>query len=182
MRTSRPWRLLLAVALPAAALDVATKDLAWRLVPCDAGTMVIPGVVRFFLHSNTGAAWGMFPGRNAAFIALSVAALVLLPWLLLRSGRPRALTVVAVGLILGGTMGNLYDRLAFGHVRDFIDFYTLVYPAFSFGEFRFRWARGFPVFNGADSWITIGAVLFFFATLKAPAEDAAPAGDAPPRP
>ena len=96
-----------------------------------------------FLHltyvQNTGTAFGLFRGHPGVFIALSVAvgAWIIVEWRRSHADAPRA-TRHALALILGGAIGNLIDRVRFGYVVDFIDL------------------RVWPVFNVADSAITIG--------------------------
>jgi len=97
---------------------------------------------------NTGAAFGMLPAGGLLFVAVAVAVLA---GLFVSYPRVRAadrLTRVSLGLIAGGTLGNLVDRLRFGYVVDFIDF---------------RW---WPVFNLADSAICIGVALLMWRIIR----------------
>lgn len=99
-----------------------------------------------FLHlvsvRNKGAAFGLFSGLgNTAFIAISAVAIIVVSLLLVKSGEDR----LGLSLILGGAIGNLIDRVAFGMVTDFIDFFVG----------GFHW----PAFNVADAGLTIGLVL-----------------------
>jgi signal peptidase II len=96
------------------------------------------------LVRNTGAAFGLFRGQTLTFIVISTIAIVFLVFYLIKK-RPDYYLPPA--LILGGATGNLIDRLRFGYVVDFIDL------------------RFWPVFNVADSCITIGAVILFFAII-----------------
>ncbi len=96
--------------------------------------------LRLTYVENTGAAFGVLQDSNAFFIALSI---VLLGGLLVARRRwcsARSGSRYAVALVIAGALGNLYDRLAFGHVIDFIDL------------------RVWPVFNIADSCISVGAL------------------------
>lgn len=93
---------------------------------------------------NTGAAWGMFQGRNVFLIALSVGLLAGLLVLRRRWPKNEKLLHYGAALVAGGALGNLYDRIALGHVIDFLDFIV------------------WPVFNIADSAITAGACLLAF--------------------
>ena len=122
---------------------------------------LIPSVLHLTYVQNTGAAFGLFKGMTPVFIVLSV---VVAAWILTelyrvnrdqRGRSPSArggLTpsrMWAFALILGGAVGNLIDRLWHGHVVDFID------------------VRVWPVFNIADSAITIGVVLLLLPMLLA---------------
>jgi signal peptidase II len=141
--------MLAAVTAPVLILDQLSKHLVsthlqlYRTVP------LVPGWLDLTYTLNPGAAFSLFATmptgfRQAFFIALSLAAIVVLTVLLAR----RTTTVssaIAFALILGGTIGNLIDRLARGRVIDFIYFH---HKSFSY-----------PVFNLADSAITTGVTL-----------------------
>ena len=117
---------------------------------------------------NTGAAFGLFAGNHRVFLWISLAAIALVLALYLRSGRGHRLRSLALGLILGGALGNVYDRIRYHEVVDFLEL--------SVG--RFHW----PVFNMADSAVTVGVVLLALETWLqsgAPAKQEA-AGVAPP--
>jgi signal peptidase II len=111
--------------------------------------VVIPDFFSWTLAYNSGAAFS-FLADNSGWqrwlfaLTASLASAILLVWLK-RLGRNDAWPAIALALILGGALGNLYDRIAYGHVIDFILLY---------------WGhRLFPVFNVADSAICIGAVM-----------------------
>lgn len=115
---------------------------------------VIPGFFNIVHTKNRGAAFGMFSDSDSAvrtflLVGVSVAVLIYVSVLLFRSGgfgsMGSRLTLIGLSLILGGALGNIYDRLAHGMVTDFLEFYH--------GEFRFA------AFNVADSAITTGAAL-----------------------
>ena len=110
------------------------------------------GFFRITHIHNSGAAFGLFQGYSFALaIVASVGVAVLLTYALVVYRRYPFLdnlpNRVAIGLILGGTVGNLIDRLRFGYVTDFI--------AFNF----------WPAFNVADSAVTVGAILFAYSIL-----------------
>ncbi len=120
-----------------------------RVAPWDT-VVVIPGFFNIIHTRNPGAAFSLLatadPGwRSAVLLSLSIAAVILVSILLWRTTPAEGLLRAGLALILGGALGNLYDRLLFGHVTDFLEFYLG----------RFRW----PAFNVADSAITIGALL-----------------------
>ena len=109
-------------------------------------------IIRNFFHMtlvhNTGIAFGMFKGQDFVFIVVPIIAIVLLAYNIYyyryNNEKLSRAYIIAISLILGGAIGNLVDRIYYGHVIDFIDF------------------RIWPVFNIADSAITIGAVLIAF--------------------
>ena len=101
---------------------------------------ILPGIFHLTLVRNSGVAFGLFQGYG---LLVTLATLILLVGLIrttLRSGQGR-LIPICMGMILGGAVGNLIDRVRFGGVVDFLDF------------------RVWPVFNVADSCITVGATL-----------------------
>ena len=108
---------------------------------------LIKGVLGLTLIHNTGAAFGILKNQVYLFIITSCAAIVLI-YFGLKNNRHNKYQVVCLGLILAGALGNLIDRLRFGYVIDFLNFYI------------------WPVFNIADSAITIGAILLGWAILK----------------
>ncbi|WP_036169559.1 signal peptidase II [Massilia sp. 9096] len=108
------------------------------------------------LAYNPGAAFSFLGTQNGwqryLFSAIAVAAVGFIIYLLRRHAGQR-MFCWALALIMGGALGNLIDRVAYGHVIDFLDFY-------------WRGVGHFPAFNIADSGITIGAILFIFDELR----------------
>lgn len=149
----RSSAILLAVAAIAVALDQWTKALAVSKLADGETVSVIPGVLHWTLERNPGAAFGLFQRFPVVFTILafgiSVAILVSA-----RRARPRAMSM-GLGLVLGGALGNLIDRIARppgplrGHVIDFIDF------------------RVWPTFNVADVAVVTGAALLALASIRA---------------
>jgi signal peptidase II len=146
------------IALLVLALDRLTKwAIAHRLSLHD-GIQVIPGFFRIIHAENPGAAFGIFadsPSRwkVALLILFSVIALLIVSALLWKSSHALTTTGVGLSLILGGAVGNLWDRLVSGQVVDFLLFYIG----------RYQW----PAFNVADSAIVVGAGLLVFEILFA---------------
>ena len=108
----------------------------------------IEGFINFVHVQNDGASGGILGGQTALLIVITLVLLGVLVWyylLKLKDQQNKYLTLlsVAMGMIFGGSLGNLYDRVIFGYVRDFINFQFI----------------NFPVFNIADSAITIGVIL-----------------------
>lgn len=148
----RGWPFLITLAVLAA--DRVTKYLIetrvadWEIHP------VIPGLFQIVHTRNTGIAFGLFAGESdgaGSKLLLGATSLVMgfIAWMLWHATRPGSkehwTLRGALALVLGGALGNLYDRVAFGSVTDFFDFF---------------WGpHHFPVFNVADSAITVGAGL-----------------------
>ena len=177
------WLLFAAVALPAVAADLVSK--AWifdRLgMPGTAAPIqILPPVLSLQTNLNEGALFGMGQGWGAMFAGISVLAIAGILGMLAR-GTMRADRglVVALGLITGGILGNLYDRLGLPR---------LVWhaPAERVGErvtavrdwihFELPGVIDWPIFNLADSWLVIGAGLMLLLSLRPqPALDGEPA-------
>lgn len=152
--------------LPTAVLGVDVLSKVWILSRLREGETltVIPGFFNLSLGFNTGAIFGSLQNlpawaRMVIFTAAGLAALLYFGGLFLRDSTPSA-ERVALGLILGGALGNGLDRLMHGHVVDFLDFV--------FGGWHY-WT-----FNLADSAIVCGAILYGIHFLRSPALDKAP--------
>lgn len=116
--------------------------------------MAVTSFFNLVLAHNTGAAFSMLHDAGGwqrwMFSAIAVVAAGLIVWLL-RKHRQQKLFCFALALILGGALGNLIDRVAYGYVVDFLDFYWDAYH--------------FPAFNIADSAITCGAALMVWDSM-----------------
>jgi len=135
----------LACAAAVLGLDQLTKALAsGHLVPGEP-VPVLGNFLRVTLVHNTGAAFGLFPGSRLPFILVSVLAIAVVLYLFARDAYRSLANRVLLGCILGGALGNLVDRIRWGRVVDFIDV----------GLGQVRW----PVFNVADSAVTLGVIL-----------------------
>ena len=139
-----------ALALAVAALDQASKAAAAARLSDGSSVPILPGLLDLRLAFNDGAAWSMLAGRRLLLCGVSAAMLVLLA-LNLRQLVATRLSGVAAGLLAGGILGNLADRLRTGLVVDFIDVH--------------RGAWTFPTFNLADSAICVGVGLLLLASL-----------------
>lgn len=131
-------------------LDFLTKGLIIsNLIPSVGDRIgVIPKFISFIYVRNTGAAWGILGGRPVFLIIMSILILGLfITYYVLRVKKVKnnssCLLGISVGLIAGGCIGNLFDRIVFGYVRDFINF-----------DFM-----NFPVFNFADVALTFGVII-----------------------
>lgn len=113
----------------------------WALAPGQS-IPIVPGVLHLTLAFNKGIAFGLFPAWGEVFLWVSLAITVGVLVYYLRLASPSAWTTTIASLLVGGSLGNLWDRLRLGHVVDFIDF------------------RVFPVFNIADTAITCATVLW----------------------
>jgi len=153
------------IALIVLLLDRWTKHLVSVHIPLYTHIQILPGFFRLTHTENTGAAFSLFADspahwKTGMLIAFSLVALVIVFALLWTNTRPLASAGIALSLILGGALGNLWDRLASGRVVDFLLLYVRQY----------QW----PVFNLADSAIVVGAGLLVIELLfsQTPKDDA----------
>jgi signal peptidase II len=145
------WLSLAAIALAAVAADQLTKHVVTSHLALDDATHVVGP---FWIHhvQNSGIAFGLFASATAAVIALTGIAVA---WMLIffaRSGARHPVLPVALGLVIGGSLSNLLDRVRLGYVTDFLDL------------------RYWPAFNLADSFIVIGVVTLLSALIAAERE------------
>ena len=152
MKNKKVLSIFLSVVVSCAVilLDLLTKELVIsKLIPTTGSSVdVLPGFVNFIYVKNRGAAWGMLAGRPVFLIVISIIILaLLLAFYILRvrktGNKSSVLLAISMGLIIGGCIGNLVDRIAFGYVRDFINFQFM----------------NFPVFNFADVSLTFGVII-----------------------
>lgn len=141
--------------------DQLTKLLIWAPIPKDGTVEVLPGILNFSKVENRGASFGIFQGMQVFFIVMTIIVLVAAVYIMIRYRDKHSRFIkVLIAVLFSGALGNLIDRIAFGYVRDFIDFCL-----FDFWTF---------VFNVADAALVIGAILlgiyilFFYKDNKKP--------------
>lgn len=131
-------------------VDRLTKIFFTSIMGLNESLVVIKNVLHFSLVHNTGIAFGLFKDAGFIFILIPLILTGLLVYNIYYYRHTEVLSrtyILAFSLILGGAIGNLYDRIVFGYVIDFIDF------------------RIWPVFNIADSAITVGAAIILFRCI-----------------
>ena len=160
----RKYHFLIAFAV--LALDRLSKWAISRRLSLHDSIPVIPGFFRIVHAENPGAAFGLFADsptewKAGLLILFSLIALVIVAALLWKSSHRLTSTGIGLALILGGAVGNLWDRLVSKHVVDFLLFYIG----------RYQW----PAFNVADSAIVVGAGLLVFEIVftKSPSQRSA---------
>jgi signal peptidase II len=144
------------LALIVILLDRWSKRLVAARIALYTHIQIIPGFFRITHTENTGAAFSLFADspshwKTSLLIGFSLIAMVVVSFLLWKQKSALSITGIALSLILGGAVGNLWDRIASGRVVDFL----LVYVK------QYQW----PVFNLADSAIVIGATLLVIEIL-----------------
>ncbi|MBL9137287.1 MAG: signal peptidase II [Verrucomicrobiales bacterium] len=160
-----PEARIAATAVGLLVLDQVTKWMVIHRLPLGREIPVLPGFFRLVHWGNTGAAWSLFHGSNHALAAISVAALVVL-FLARRYFEGDTIPgQFALGLIFGGIVGNLTDRLVHHHVVDFLYFHLIR---------RDGVEMGFPAFNVADMAICTGVGIVFLLSWRSQPGNPAP--------
>lgn len=199
-RSPRAWAILLIVTLVGFSADIYTKNLAfkevagqpvllereqllanpmWSPIPMHPGVVAIPGrILSFRLVLNDGAVFGIGSQQRVFFIIFTVFALGIAGWIFGRhTTRRDVLPHIAIGFILGGGLGNLYDRIFIGRVRDFMHLFPdrhlpfdLAWPG-SNSEL-FPW-----VFNTGDVLLLTGMGLLMIYFWRQPTATPKPSQD-----
>ena len=138
-----------------AVLDLATKALAFRLLTAGGRLEVIPGLLDLWRSTNTGCVFGIGKDSGWLMTLVSAVAAAVVVGYAFRAREGGAATLWGLALVLGGAVGNLWDRLLYGHVRDFLS----VYVRTQSGEMRW------PTFNVADALLCVGVGLLVIASF-----------------
>src|SRR5919201_5470259 len=140
------WAALAAVALAALGADQLTKAIVTSKLPLNDETHVVGP---FSIHhvQNSGIAFGFFASATSLVILLTGVAVIWMIYFFARSGARHTVLPVALGLVIGGSVSNLVDRVRLGHVTDFLDF------------------TYWPAFNLADSFIVVGVAALLLALV-----------------
>ena len=149
-------RILVTAAIVLVA-DQLTKQLIIRALSGSETKVVIEGFLRFVNWQNTGAAWSMFQGSSLPLAALSVVAMIALIRYRHHFETHTPTGKLALGLLIGGILGNLIDRVAYQYVIDFVRFYLIRSDGTE---------MGYPAFNIADMGICIGVGLLFLLAWR----------------
>lgn len=145
---ARQWAGLAAVAVAAVVADQVTKYLVTSRLALDQSVTIV-GPLTIHHVQNSGIAFGFFPDSTAAVVAVTSAAVVWMVVFFARSGSRHPVFPAALGLLLGGSVSNLADRIRLGHVTDFVDL------------------KYWPAFNLADTFIVVGVAVLLFAVVGA---------------
>jgi signal peptidase II len=140
------WAGLASVAFAAIVADQVTKYLVTSRLSLDQSVKVV-GPLSIHHVQNSGIAFGLFPDSTAAVVAVTSAAVVWMVVFFARSGSRHPVFPAALGLLIGGSISNLADRVRLGHVTDFVDL------------------KYWPAFNLADSFIVVGVAILLFAVV-----------------
>lgn len=160
MKKNKWWKIgtLIGLIVLVFALDIATKYIFDAMLFESKKTLtIIPFIFDFCAVHNFGAAWGILSGKQVFLIFLSIVFIAIFIWYYIKEKNKSWLLTISFSLIISGCLGNLYDRIFLGYVRDFI---------------MFDFWKAFPVFNFADVALCIGVFLFviyliiYFVSMK----------------
>ncbi|MBO1200017.1 signal peptidase II [Staphylococcus simiae] len=132
--------------------DQLTKYLIATTMKIGDSFEVIPNFLNITSHRNNGAAWGILSGKMGFFYIITVIILIILIYFFIKEAQFNLFLQVAISLLFAGALGNFIDRLFNGQVVDFIDTNIFGYD--------------FPIFNIADSSLTIGVIFVIIALIK----------------
>lgn len=135
--------------------DQLTKYLVVRFMDLGESIPILGEFLQITSHRNSGAAWGMFEGQMIFFYLITIVVLALLVYIFIKEAKDNLMMQLAITFLIAGALGNFIDRLLFQEVVDFVDVLIINY--------------NFPIFNVADSALTIGVALMlieFFITGK----------------
>jgi signal peptidase II len=135
-------------AIFAIVIDQVSKYWVVRFVPLNAQIKVIPGILYITHIKNSGGAFGIFQNKVNIFIIVSIISMLLIIILKIAMNLKSYTYNLSLGFVLGGAIGNLYDRYFIREVTDFI------------------YVRFFAVFNGADSFIVVGFIILLIFLIK----------------
>jgi len=163
----RPWMRWLAIAGVVVVADLATKEWITQALRYGESREILPFFNLVLVH-NSGAAFSFLAGAGGwqrwFFTVVALAISVVIVWMLRKPGNGRLLNA-ALALVLGGALGNLFDRVTLGYVVDFVQLHAA--------------GHSFPAFNVADSAITVGVALLVWDGLRPAAR--APAAEPTPQ-
>ncbi|WP_105976163.1 signal peptidase II [Staphylococcus simulans] len=151
MRKSYFIGATLFVTLAVLILDQFTKAYIVKTMSVGDSYSVIPGFLNITSHRNTGAAWGILSGKMGFFFLVTIIVLGLLTYFYVKEARGHFWMQMAISLLFAGALGNFIERMKNGEVVDFIDTYIFGYD--------------FPIFNVADSSLTVGVILILILLL-----------------
>lgn len=143
--------LIIMIMVITLGLDQVTKYITSGYIKLNSSIPVIKNIFYISNVRNFGVAWSMLNNHRVLIIVINLIILVALT-IYLKDFKKNTRNIIAFGLLYGGIIGNLIDRIIFGYVRDFIEVIIVNYH--------------YPIFNIADSCVVIGIMLLIFAILR----------------
>lgn len=139
------------VAVIVTFIDMLSKVLVKNFILLGEKVSIIPKVFYLTYVKNTGAAWSIFQNKTIFIIIFTTIVIAFLIYYLIRQNL-NSIEMIGYGMVLGGAVGNLFDRIFYGYVIDFIDIYIFGYD--------------YPVFNIADIAIVVGVIVLLIGMLR----------------
>ncbi len=139
-------------AVIAVLLDQIIKFLIVWNIPLNTDIVIIDNFFNITNVQNTGAAWSIFSGNRLFLIILGFISLNVIYFLFINNKELKNKEKIIYGLLIGGVLGNLIDRIIYGYVIDYLDFNIFGY--------------NYPIFNLADTFIVVSAILIFILVIK----------------
>ncbi len=133
-------------------IDISSKYIISKIVTLGNSIDIIKDFLRISYVKNTGAAFSILDGNTLLVTIIGIVIIIMIIWYLYKNKVNKMIDKIGYSLILGGSIGNLFDRVCYGYVRDFIDI--------QIGEYNY------PIFNLADSFIVIGVILLFISAWR----------------
>jgi len=133
-------------------IDIISKLIVSNLMSVSDSIVIIKDFFYITYVRNTGAAWSIFAGETWLLIIVSLVIISFIVYYIYKNKPKDKLEIVGYSMILGGAIGNFMDRIIYGYVIDFFDFYIFGYD--------------YPIFNVADSFILIGVVILIVCTWR----------------
>ena len=175
--TATGWLLFGGIAAAAAVIDLVTKSLLFARLGMPGlrpGIAIVPGMLTLETNLNEGALFGMGQGMGLFFAGVSVVAIAGIVAVMSRRGtRDDPWLVLALGLVTGGIIGNLYDRLGLPGLEWHAPLDRVGKPVLAVRDwihFELPGIIDWPIFNLADTWLVIGAALLMLVSLRMPPE------------
>lgn len=133
-------------------IDISSKYIISKIVTLGNSIDIIKNFLRISYVKNTGAAFSILDGNTLLVTIIGIVIIIMIIWYLYKNKVNKMIDKIGYSLILGGSIGNLFDRVCYGYVRDFIDI--------QIGEYNY------PIFNLADSFIVIGVILLLISAWR----------------
>ena len=149
LRAFNSTALIAIAAIAAFVADQISKRLIVSSFLPGESRIVIPHLLKWTYEQNTHGAFGLFGSNGVLLIGMAVVVIIIFWWSFRSAAAHSRLVCVAFGMIVGGAIGNIVDRVHFGYVVDFVDFYKI-------------WG---DIFNVGDSCITVGVILLLFSQV-----------------
>lgn len=138
-------------------LDQLVKIIIVNLFSVHHGITIIPGFFSLMHVQNTGAAWSILDGNRLFLIIMSILALIVIYLVFIKNQQLKKMEQIIYGILIGGILGNLFDRIFRGYVVDYLSFNIFGYP--------------FPIFNLADIFIVCSVFIILILTLRGVKQD-----------